>query len=303
VMRYRLEMSAKAADPEGLFRAVVASGFVSEEGPVRLLHHGPDVARWSEALAAAEERFSAVYADDGYLSLDRFDSTVQINRDLDGIDAQALVDTLATWPFNLLTIAPLERLWYRQWQTEAWDEPLFFEEQAWPDLGLVGFGAAFKGEGHARLSNRAALDLLPLKVYRGPNDTTLVQLYDPDEPDEEARLRQHNTALEALGVSRTGIFMIRPAPCELEGMSVDGDTVWVDIGTRDMLVQEPQRARLRQWHDGLARTAFRFATEAHARPHLHNLWLRGVECWVGDTRLDLDYTPVPDPPAWVQALS
>ena len=52
--------------------------------------------------------------------------------------------------------------------------------------------------------------------------------------------------------------------------------------------------------------AYVFIEEADARAHLHELWLRELECWVvdgaGKRRLDADYRPVPDPPQWVKRL-
>ncbi|MCG8422299.1 MAG: hypothetical protein MJE77_30635 [Proteobacteria bacterium] len=50
--------------------------------------------------------------------------------------------------------------------------------------------------------------------------------------------------------------------------------------------------------------AYIFVSEADARKHLHELWLRELECWAfvdgKEIRLDLDYRPEPpSPPDWV----
>jgi len=50
-----------------------------------------------------------------------------------------------------------------------------------------------------------------------------------------------------------------------------------------------------------------FMTEDQARAHLHELWLRALECWaiVGGqkVRLDADYEPpAPEKPEWVKQL-
>jgi hypothetical protein len=54
------------------------------------------------------------------------------------------------------------------------------------------------------------------------------------------------------------------------------------------------------------RVAYVFVDEADAQAHLHELWLRELECWLvddkGKRRLDLDYHPVPNPPEWVKRL-
>jgi hypothetical protein len=58
--------------------------------------------------------------------------------------------------------------------------------------------------------------------------------------------------------------------------------------------------------DRIDHVAYVFVDQADARAHLHELWLRELECWylddAGKHRLDLDYHPVPSPPAWVTAL-
>jgi hypothetical protein len=52
--------------------------------------------------------------------------------------------------------------------------------------------------------------------------------------------------------------------------------------------------------------AFVFVEEANARRHLHDLWLRGLECrWMsprGEVRLDHYDAPPPAPPDWVKAV-
>jgi hypothetical protein len=52
--------------------------------------------------------------------------------------------------------------------------------------------------------------------------------------------------------------------------------------------------------------AYVFADEAHARAHLHDLWLRELEVWIvdgsGKRRLDDAYAPTLQPPQWVHQL-
>jgi hypothetical protein len=44
-----------------------------------------------------------------------------------------------------------------------------------------------------------------------------------------------------------------------------------------------------------------------AEAHLHELWLRELECWYvderGKHRLDVDYHPTPQSPTWVENLA
>jgi hypothetical protein len=68
-----------------------------------------------------------------------------------------------------------------------------------------------------------------------------------------------------------------------------------------------RRARRADPDKPIERVAFVFLETAAARAHLHELWLRELECWTvedGDKRrLDLDYKPAPSPPEWVASLS
>ncbi len=52
--------------------------------------------------------------------------------------------------------------------------------------------------------------------------------------------------------------------------------------------------------------AYIFIEEAKAREHLHELWLRDLECWTFinglEVRLDTGYNPIPSKPDWVRKL-
>jgi hypothetical protein len=70
----------------------------------------------------------------------------------------------------------------------------------------------------------------------------------------------------------------------------------------------------RRLHHGLTRpandridhVAYVFMGRANAEAHLHELWLRELQCWYvderGKHRLDARYYPTPRPPAWVAQL-
>jgi hypothetical protein len=53
----------------------------------------------------------------------------------------------------------------------------------------------------------------------------------------------------------------------------------------------------------IERVSYVFADEARARAHLHELWLRELECWAvvggAPTRLDTAHAPAPSPPPWM----
>jgi hypothetical protein len=53
--------------------------------------------------------------------------------------------------------------------------------------------------------------------------------------------------------------------------------------------------------------AYVFMDRADAEAHLHQLWLREIQCWYvdgkGKHRLDAGYKPTPNPPDWVKRLN
>jgi hypothetical protein len=53
--------------------------------------------------------------------------------------------------------------------------------------------------------------------------------------------------------------------------------------------------------------AYVFIDRADAEAHLHELWLRELQCWYVDERskhrLDDTYHPTPNPPDWVKSLN
>ena len=56
----------------------------------------------------------------------------------------------------------------------------------------------------------------------------------------------------------------------------------------------------------IERVAYVFIEKADAYAHLHELWLRELECWymdeTGRHRIDVDYHPTANPPDWVKKL-
>jgi hypothetical protein len=182
-----------------------------------------------------------------------------------------------------------------------------------------GWGCAFRGTGHDRLVSRRWLDFGPWRVIRRPDDTTFIQFHDlaitdPAEAYEQAKVGHQRMGIDQIGGYIQGIDL--DVIAEVGGVyRADEHTLDIVIAPGIAVSQQDMRVAcgLRLYHrltrpkvDRIEAIAYVFADKADAQEHLHELWLRELECWYlderGKHRLDADYHPMPDPPAWVKAL-
>jgi hypothetical protein len=215
--------------------------------------------------------------------------------------AKVLAD-FATVPFELGTLMSPFDEWHKHYQA-----PSFGDQQ-----GLLGWGCMFKGAGHDRLVSRRWLDFGPWLVHRGPDDTTLVQFHDLAASLEQA-IEQARPGHQRMGITKTGgfiqtdyVFTHKP-----NGLYAAADrSLRILINGRDVpQIEMLDAAAYRSIHRGDADQpveSLRFIFvdgEQRARAHLHELWLRELECWAivdgVEKRLDADYHPARlSPPAW-----
>jgi hypothetical protein len=223
-------------------------------------------------------------------------------------DAQAVLTLLAGLPFTVASFCAIHPEW------DAGEPP--YSAPSFADLHFPhGWACAFRGEGHSRLVSRRWLDFGPWRVLRGAGDTTLVQFHDLGA-DAVTALAQAKPGHERMGISDTGGF-IPPGHLrthELRGLHDAKEGVLrIIVHGRDVSQEEMLDAcstRLEAELDGQPaprRVAYVFMEPSRARAHLHELWLRELECWTVDlgreVRLDRDYRPTPTKPDWVKALS
>ncbi|MBP8805096.1 MAG: hypothetical protein KBG48_11750 [Kofleriaceae bacterium] len=183
-----------------------------------------------------------------------------------------------------------------------------------------GWGCAFRGRGHDRLVSRRWLDFGPWRVIRRPNDTTFIQFHDLALTDPAEAYAQAAPGLKRMGndptgghigfhkermIASAGKGLYSPGQRLLEVVVGPGN----EVRQGDMLCNCALRLHHKETQPAtgrIERIAYVFVDEGDARAHLHELWLRELECWVADDRgkrrLDLDYHPVPSPPAWVRDL-
>jgi hypothetical protein len=181
----------------------------------------------------------------------------------------------------------------------------------------LGWGCAFKGEGHKRLVSKRVLDYGPWHVIRDEaQDITLIQFHDI-----------HVDPLTALEQAKPGHAWMRDREYgslihaefkfygELNGIyQPEKRKLEIVVAGRDLPVTEMVdacKARYCQYlgpEKPIDNVAFIFVlSEEDARKHLFELWLRGLECWAFidhlPVRLDEDYTPPPpEKPEWVKQL-
>ncbi len=184
---------------------------------------------------------------------------------------------------------------------------------------MHGWGCAFRGAGHDHLVSRRWLDFGPWRTIRLPEDTTFVQFHDLAITDPAEAYEVAKVGHERMGVSYTGGFIQQIDQWMLDdarGAYTAHDRklhIVVADGVEVPQLRMLNAATLRRHYrlnpgepEPVERIAFVFVHEGQARAHLHELWLRELECWVHDARglrrLDVDYHQTPTPPAWVRRL-
>ena len=227
-------------------------------------------------------------------------------------EALALIEPL---PFELCSFGAA---FFDEWIAADYDHWGFARRHI-----SFGWGCAFRGAGHDRLMSRRWLDFGPWRVIRRPNDTTLVQFHDLDLTDPAEAYEQAKGGHERMSdgflhhnyadfiASVRGLYLPEQQRLEIvvpPGTTVDAESMYSAAAVRLYFHDHPGAGHaVKAGSIGPTKTvAYVFLDEAQARAHLHELWLRELECWLvddkGKRRLDLDYQPVPDPPAWVQRL-
>jgi hypothetical protein len=218
-------------------------------------------------------------------------------------DAGSVTAMIAGIPFTLGSFRSLFNEWYRGDGYGGCG----FADLHFPH----GWACAFRGAGHDRLVSRRWLDFGPWRVVRGPGDTTLVQFHDLNA-DAATALEQARPGHERMGISDTGGFIQSGYVYEhqIGGIYVAADRkLRIVVHRRDVSQGEMLDACAVRYYQGMGpgkpvdNIAYVFMEEAPARAHLHELWLRGLECWAiiagREVRLDEDYHPAPEKPAWV----
>ena len=245
---------------------------------------------------------------DGMLAVS-IDRMVKVIRRDAELDPERVLRLLEDAPFVLCSMSKA----YPEWQNGALGEDYIgpsFAELHWSH----GWACAFKGVGHDRLVSRRWLDHGPWRVLRGANDTTLVQFHDLAMGPAEA-LAVARVAHERMGISGTGGFLQTgySLTYEINGLYLPEERrLRIIVHGREVTQREMRDACASRHYQVLGEdrpldhVAYVFADPDEARAHLHELWLRELECWTFDAgrevRLDEHYAPTPNKPDWVKRL-
>ena len=304
-----LHLALSGPDPVALLRAA-ASCFFPGQKPAELRvdmadrKPGKD---WLDKWAAQTTvMFKAQFGDDelrspwlSYLP----GKAVKLFRSDWPRSATALLDALAGLPFELASCNEIHREW-----VDAYPPA---QRTTFADGHIMhGWMCAFKGSGHERLVSRRWLEFGPWKLHRGPADTSLVQFHQLDA-DWKTALAQARPGHRRMGISDQGGFIQTGYVYskDLKGGYIEAERrLRIMAMHRDVPPVEMLDAAAMKHYQVLGKdqpldaVAFLFDDEERARRHLHELWLRGLECWVfkdgRSQRLDDGYAPGPQPPAW-----
>lgn len=211
-------------------------------------------------------------------------------------DAESVLALLSEIPFEIASFRTLHPEWL------ATDPPHLA-----PSFGRLhiphGWACAFKAGGHDQLVSRRWLDYGPWRVLRGGDDLSLVQFHDLDA-DAAAALAQAAPAHARMGITDTGGFIqsdyvylyglegLYDAATRLLKVVVHGR----EVSQRELLdACAARRYRALGPARPLDNIAYVFLEESNALSHLHELWLRELQCLTIreglEVRLDAEYDP------------
>lgn len=174
----------------------------------------------------------------------------------------------------------------------------------------LGWGCLFKGKGRELFASPRWLDHGPWLLERHEPDITYVQLYDL-ALEGEAAWQQGRRAMARLSdgfFTEFGLSYVE----QRGAYSPDERTfsvVKTDQGIGQFELRQLCLLRAKNRHhatEPIERLRVIFTEERDARRHLHELWLREIECWAltedgRRIRLDLEYQPPPRIlPEWIE---
>lgn len=265
---------------------------------------------WLEKWASQSPDFiRAKWEDRGWIRLDP-GTIVKISIENYELDPLIVLELLSKIPFTVCSAATIFPDWVDSDTGEQYQAPSF-GDMHWRN----GWGCFFRGEGHKRLVSRKWLDFGPWRYLQGSGDTSLIQFHDL-EADAQTALKQARPGHERIGISQIGGYLQTNFVYshDLKGLYYPAERklhvvvpVNESVTQREML--DACAVRLNQTlgpDQPVDNVVYVFVEEESARAHLHELWLRDLECRVfiegKEVNLSADYNPTPVKPDWVRAL-
>lgn len=309
----RLKASLSGADPETIARQVLKLPAFAGDAPweVRVDNSNiPVSSGWLDRAFREAKAELYVIWDENLSRWVQYTPGVIVKFANPGVprDPEAAWSLIGGLPFELASFASI----YEDWSKEDGEHYLSpgFGGMHFP----LGWGCAFKGKGHDRLVSRRWLDYGPWRLVRGPDETSLVQFHDLRAGPATA-LAQARPGHDRMGITDTGGFLQDPyfPTHRIKGLYDSAECqLKVFVHGRHVTQLEMLDACAVRHYQGLGPSqplksvAYVFAEEQRAREHLHELWLRDLQCWTFinalEKRIDTDYHPVPNTPEWVRTL-
>jgi hypothetical protein len=262
---------------------------------------------WADELAKCQVALVAEWNENARIVLHK-DRIVRVPLTVLGLDVDTVLQKLTEIPFEIASTGEL----YDSWSAEDGNYP---RRPAFADMhGPHGWACFFKGEGHRRLVSRRWLDFGPWRHQRSEADVSLVQFHDVTT-DASTAFEQAREGHNRMGISPNGGFIQSRFVYrhKLDGLyHAASRTLELVINGRAVSQREMLDACAARLYQALGpdkpvdHVRYTFVREEEARAHLHELWLRELECWAiiagREARLDVDYHPSPSRPDWVAAL-
>ena len=272
-----------------------------------------DTENWIDKLLPKHERGVGVYWGDmieneGFIDYNTRQEIVKIQiSDYELTETKSVMKMLAPLPWSVGAFCRI----YRKGGWEKYCAPGFADFHF-----QHGWACAFKGLGHAHLVSNRWLNFGPWRLIRDEtNDISFVQFHDLNA-DPATALEQAKPGHRAMSIYGVGGYIGKTHPFsnDLRGIYVpETQNLRVVIPAGKEITYSEMAdycaARHFQAFEGnpVETLSFVFIDGAEALPYLHDLWLRGIECF-GITpkgveiRFDENYNPTPDKPEWVRKL-
>ncbi len=295
---FTLTLALAGPDLSAIVEALRAAGVVPV-APPSMLRVDDEVlssdSHWPDRIASSDWEVLARW-DDGSWCLIAPGTIVKAERPGFAGTAESVAALLSAVPFTVASFRTLHLAWA---DAEGDYRAPGFGDLHWPH----GWACAFRGAGHNRLVSRRWLDHGPWRVLRAPHDTTLVQFHDL-EADADRALEQAKPGHALMGFAETGGYIVEdyifthdlsgeyePATRTLKllvfGREVSQGELLDACAARANQVLGPDQP--------IDAVAYVFAEPEAARAHLHELWLRELQCWTyedgREVRLDDTYKP------------
>lgn len=299
---YALSLCLSGSRSDEILDGLISTGLF-DSLPSELLIDNEEVPappRWKQKLASSKVEAAAIWEEDDDIKkivVAPRPGTVTAVVPKAFATREEAVAIIEALPFTLCTIGTVGQ------------KPVTTDSERFRGhLVALGWGCAFRGEGHDRLVSRRWLEFGPWELIRRPNDLSIVLFHELTSNMTAAKKQAAPGHVRMAGWDAGGMLGDQPEPIKggIYRAKQHRYEIIVDKG-REVSEEEMNNARSAQANrrtgkERIDHMAFVFIEQSDAEKHLHEMWLRDLEVWYveeeGNHRIDDDYNPKPRPPAW-----